>query len=87
MGSIPFAAAELGCDVYASDLNPVASLLTWGALNVIAGPKEFHAKVSAAQEKLFRDMDDWYRSGKLETSAEGWRATLHFYCIEIMVPE
>ena len=87
MGSIPFAAAELGCDVYASDLNPVASLLTWGALNVIAGPKEFHAKVSAAQENLFRDMDDWYRSGKLETSAEGWRATLHFYCVEIMVPE
>ena len=30
-GQIPFEAARLGCDVYASDLNPVACLLTWGA--------------------------------------------------------
>lgn len=29
-GSIPFEAARLGCDVYASDLNPVACMLTWG---------------------------------------------------------
>ena len=29
-GSIPFEAARLGCDVYASDLNPIASMLTWG---------------------------------------------------------
>lgn len=32
-GQIPFEAARLGCDVYASDLNPVACLLTWGAFN------------------------------------------------------
>jgi putative DNA methylase len=31
-GSIPFEAARLGCDVYASDLNPIACMLTWGAL-------------------------------------------------------
>ena len=30
-GQIPFEAARLGCDVYASDLNPVACMLTWGA--------------------------------------------------------
>ena len=34
-GSIPFEAARSGCDVYASDLNPVACLLTWGALNIV----------------------------------------------------
>jgi putative DNA methylase len=33
--SIPFEAARLGCDVYASDLNPIACMLTWGALNII----------------------------------------------------
>ena len=33
-GSIPFEAARLGCDVYASDLNPIACMLTWGALNI-----------------------------------------------------
>src|SRR5206468_10368940 len=54
MGSIPFEAADLGCDVYASDLNPVASLLTWGALNLIAGPKKFHAEVLAKQDEVYR---------------------------------
>ena len=29
-GQIPFEAARLGCDVYASDLNPIACMLTWG---------------------------------------------------------
>jgi adenine-specific DNA methylase len=87
MGSIPFEAAELGCDVYASDLNPVACLLTWGALNVIAGSKEFHSKVLAAQERVYREMDEWYVQGGLETSEERWRATLYFYCVEITVPE
>jgi len=45
LGSMPFEAAELGCDVYASDLNPVACLLTWGALNIVGGNDEFRAKV------------------------------------------
>ena len=31
-GSIPFEAARIGCHAYGSDLNPVAALLTWGAL-------------------------------------------------------
>ena len=31
-GSVPFEAARLGCEAYGSDLNPVAALLTWGAL-------------------------------------------------------
>jgi putative DNA methylase len=34
-GSIPFEAARMGCDVYASDLNPIACMLTWGAFNII----------------------------------------------------
>ena len=50
LGSIPFEAAELGCDVYASDLNPVACLLTWGALNIIGGSDEFREKVHAEQK-------------------------------------
>ena len=87
MGSIPFAAAELGCDVYASDLNPVACLLTWGALNIIAGKPEFHGRVLAAQQTIYDEINRWYLAEKLETSAEGWRATLYFYCVEIAVPE
>ena len=87
IGSIPFAAAELGCDVYASDLSPVASLLTWGALHLISGPQSFHEKVLESQEKLFREINDWYLEQGFETSVEGWRGNLHLYCVEIAVPE
>src|SRR5262245_45009861 len=34
-GQIPFEAARLGCDVYASDLNPVACMLTWGGFHIV----------------------------------------------------
>ena len=39
-GSVPFEAARMGCDVYASDLNPVAMLLTWAALNINGSSEE-----------------------------------------------
>ena len=39
-GQIPFEAARLGCDVYASDLNPIACMLTWGAFNIVGGSIE-----------------------------------------------
>ena len=39
-GQIPFEAARLGCDVHASDLNPVACMLTWGALHIVGGSQE-----------------------------------------------
>ena len=39
-GQIPFEAARLGCHVYASDLNPVACMLTWGAFNIVGGSPE-----------------------------------------------
>ena len=87
MGSIPFEAASLGCEVYASDLNPVACLLTWGALNLIAGSQRFHAEVFRVQQQLYQEMDAWYLKEGLDTSAEGWRATVHLYCLEIVVPE
>jgi putative DNA methylase len=37
-GSIPFEAARVGCDAYASDLNPVACMLTWGGAEIIGAP-------------------------------------------------
>ena len=44
-GQIPFEAARLGCDVYASDLNPVACMLTWGAFNIVGGSLESREKL------------------------------------------
>ena len=87
LGSIPFEAAELGCDVYASDLNPVACLLTWGALNIVGGSDEFRAKVHSEQKRLYDEVDAWICEHKLEQSEEGWRAEAYLYCIEMEIPE
>src|SRR5712691_8133661 len=51
-GQIPFEAARLGCDVYASDLNPVASLLTWGAFNIVGGSEASREKLAKEQSEL-----------------------------------
>ncbi|MFZ1101290.1 MAG: DUF1156 domain-containing protein, partial [Hyphomicrobiaceae bacterium] len=56
-GSIPFEAARIGCDVYASDLNPIACLLTWGALNIVGGTAETRDKISAAQKAIVAAVD------------------------------
>ena len=87
MGSIPFEAAEMGCDVYASDLNPVACLLTWGALNLIGGSNEFRDRVHQAQKDVYEEVDKWLIKHGLETSEEGWRAEAYLYCTEMEVPE
>jgi putative DNA methylase len=87
LGSIPFEAAELGCDVYASDLNPVAGLLTWGALNIIGGSSEFRDKVHAEQRRVYNEVDAWICKNRLEFSEESWRAEAYLYCVEMQVPE
>ena len=51
-GQIPFEAARLGCDVYASDLNPVACMLTWGAFNIVGGSRR-------AARSLRRSSRNW----------------------------
>jgi putative DNA methylase len=86
-GAIPFEAAELGCDVYASDLNPVACLLTWGALNVVGGAEELRTKVLSEQRRIYDEVDAWIVENGFETSDEGWRAEAYLYCIEMTVPE
>jgi putative DNA methylase len=56
-GSIPFEAARIGCGVYASDLNPIACLLTWGALNIVGGTAETREKIRAAQREIVAKVD------------------------------
>ena len=51
-GQIPFEAARLGCDVYASDLNPVACLLTWGAFRIVGGSVENREQLARDQQAL-----------------------------------
>jgi len=87
LGSIPFEAAEMGCDVYASDLNPVACLLTWGALNIVGGSNEFRYKVHDEQKRIYDEVDAWICEHGMEQSEEGWRAEAYLYCVEMAVPE
>jgi adenine-specific DNA methylase len=56
-GSIPFEAARIGCDVYASDLNPIACLLTWGALNIVGGSDDARKQIARIQQAVVRAVD------------------------------
>ena len=56
-GSIPFEAARLGCEAYGSDLNPVAALLTWAALNIVGGGPQVAEEVRRAQREIYDAVD------------------------------
>ncbi|HAH0944613.1 TPA: DUF1156 domain-containing protein, partial [Escherichia coli] len=53
-GQIPFEAARLGCDVYASDLNPISCMLTWGALNVVGASAQKRVEIDKAQRDIVK---------------------------------
>jgi len=50
-GSIPFEAARLGFNVYASDLNPLAAALTWSAVNLFSLPEERNRRAQGFSEE------------------------------------
>ena len=86
-GSVPFEAARLGCDAYGSDLNPVAALLTWGALNIIGGGETVREQVRAAQNEVFDAVDRQVTAWGIEHNEAGWRADAFLYCTETACPE
>jgi putative DNA methylase len=86
-GSIPFEAARLGCDVYASDLNPVACMLTWGALNIIGASPERRAEIEQAQREVAAAVDAEITRLGIEHDEQGNRAKAYLYCLEARCPE
>jgi len=86
-GSIPFEAARLGCDVYASDLNPIACMLTWGALNIIGAPPEKRAEIEQAQHEVAAAVDAEITQLGIEHDSQGNRAKAYLYCLETRCPE
>jgi len=86
-GSIPFEAARLGCDVYASDLNPIACMLTWGAFNVVGASDETRAEIRAAQERIAAVVDEEITRLGIEHDDAGNRAKAYLYCLEATCPE
>ncbi|MDG3557580.1 DUF1156 domain-containing protein [Acinetobacter bereziniae] len=85
-GQIPFEAARLGCDVYASDLNPIAAMLTWGSLNIITDA-EVQSKIKSEQEIVLKKVREDIDALGVESDGKGWYAKAFLYCVEVKCPE
>ena len=86
-GSIPFEAARIGCDVYASDLNPIACMLTWGAFNIIGASPEKRAEIEHAQKEVAAAVDAEITQLGIEHDKDGNRAKAYLYCLETRCPK
>ena len=86
-GSIPFEAARLGCDVYASDLNPIACLLTWGALHLVGGNTEIREQIARAQAAIADAVDREITTLGIEHDDQGNRAKAYLCCLETRCPQ
>ena len=86
-GSIPFEAARVGCDVVASDLNPVAAMLTWGALNLLSADCEQRKRIAAEQKVVTEAVENEIANLGIEENEKGDRAKAYFYCVETVDPQ
>lgn len=87
-GSNVFEPARMGCDVYASDLNPVAALLTWGDLNLLnAFDDEGNSKAEVFIKKCVDKLGDFYEELGTEKRNNGWKVKYFLYCLEVTCPE
>jgi putative DNA methylase len=85
-GQIPFEAARIGCDVFASDLNPVACLLTWASFNIVGAKKDAREELEKTQKKLQERVKEKIDLLGFETDGKGWRSKCYLYCLEIRCP-
>lgn len=86
-GSIPFEAARVGCEVYASDLNPVACLLNWSNLNILSKSNEEIERLKKFQQKVYEEVDNQIQKWGIETNEKGHRANSYLYCTQTICPE
>ena len=86
-GQIPFEAARLGCDVYASDLNPIACMLTWGAFHMVGGSPDSRVELDCKQRQLIEQVQSEIDELGVESDGQGWHAKAFLYCIEARCPQ
>ena len=86
-GQIPFEAARLGCEVHASDLNPIACMLTWGGFNIVGGSPEHREALEEQQRDLAQTVLEEIDRMGIETDGQGWRAKAYLYCVEARCPQ
>ena len=77
----------MGCDVYASDLNPIACMLTWGAFNIIGASAEKRAEIETAQKEVAAAVDAEITRLGIEHDKHGNRAKAYLYCLETRCPK
>lgn len=85
-GQIPFEAARLGCDAYASDLNPIACMLTWGGFNIVGATPKKRIELDKAQKELAQKVQTEIDALEIESDGKGWRAKAFLYCLEVTCP-
>ena len=86
-GSIPFEAGRIGADVFASDLNPLACLLTWAGLNILNKSDEEIEPLKNFQERIFDAVCEQVEEWGLENNEKGMKAKYYLYCNESKCPE
>lgn len=86
-GSIPFEVARIGCDAYASDLNPIACMLTWGAAEIIGASNKRRDEISQAQSSLANAVNQRITELGIEHDVDGNRAKAYLWCLEARCPE
>lgn len=86
-GSIPFESARLGAEVAASDLNPIACMLSWGAINVIGAQPDENEALRLVQRDVSGSIEATIQQLGVEHDSEGNRAKAYLYCLETMCPE
>lgn len=86
-GSIPFEAARIGCDVYASDLNPIACMLTWGAFNIIGADGKRRKQIEKDQKDVAERVNVEITRLGIEHDKHGNRAKAYLYCLATRCPK
>jgi len=86
-GSIPFEAARIGLNVYGSDLNPVASMLTWSDINVLGTSDDYINELVSFQQNVFSSVQKELIELGVETNEKGDNALCYLYCTEVRCPE
>ncbi|HEY5505097.1 MAG TPA: hypothetical protein VIK28_08055, partial [Sedimentisphaerales bacterium] len=86
-GQIPFEAARLGCDVYASDLNPIACMLTWGGFHIVGGSPDSRVELDCKQRQQVEKIQSEINDLQIEDDGKGWQTKAFLYCFEAKCPQ
>ena len=86
-GSIPFESARIGAKAYGSDLNPIASLLSWANINILGANEEQLREIDKFRQDVYDEVNKEILNLGIETNEKGDRAVSYIYCVETACPE